>query len=216
MPVINTFKSITMKVLIVFNHPYTGSYGNSILESVIKGLKQGNHEIDLIHLDEDKFDPVMRSKDLKAFVMATNNPEGSYALLDKQVLQYKERLESADHLIFIFPIWWELMPALTKGFIDKVIFPGIAYNYNKKGNRMIGRLRKLKGVTMITTMNTPGIFYKLIFGNAIKKAMLLGTFWKIGVPNRKWISLNYVKFTSQKKREKWLGAIETKFSNYIG
>jgi hypothetical protein len=78
---------------------------------------------------------------------------------------------------------------------------------------MIGRLKNLKGLTMVTTMNTPKIAYWAIFGNAIKKALLLGTFWKIGVPNRKWISLNYVKFTTQEKRKKWLLDIENKFQN---
>lgn len=200
-----------MRVLIVFNHPYDGSYCKAILEAVKKGLQSAQHEIDLIHLDDDEFDPVMRSKDLKAFVLAAKKPQISYDLLDEQVKDYKDRIEQADHLVFIFPIWWELMPALTKGFIDKIIFPGIAYDYNDKGNRMINRLTKLKGVSMITTMNTPAVAYWALFGNAIKKALLLGTFWKIGIPNRKWISLNFVKFTSQSKREKWLHQIEQRF-----
>ncbi|MCL3781955.1 flavodoxin family protein [Prolixibacteraceae bacterium JC049] len=197
-----------MRVLVVFNHPYEQSYCNAILNSVTKGLEKGGHELDLIHLDNDEFDPVMRAKDLKAFVTASKHPELSYELLDEQVKDYKDRLEKADHLIFVFPIWWEIMPALTKGFIDKIIFPGIAYNYNEKGNRMIGRLKKLKGITMITTMNTPHIAYWALFGNAIKKALLMGTFWKIGVPNRKWINLSFVKFVSQQKREKWLTKVE--------
>lgn len=169
--------------------------------------------MDLIHLDKEEFDPVMRAKDLKAFVLEAKDPEVSFELLDPKVKAYKSKLELAEHLVFIFPIWWELMPALMKGFIDKVIFPGIAYNYNKKGNRLISRLKNLKGVTLITTMNTPQAAYWAIFGNAIKKALLVGTFWKIGVPNRKWISLSSVKSASQEKREKWLLEIETKFKN---
>lgn len=200
-----------MRVLVVFNHPYEGSYCNAILKKTLEGLKQGGHTIDLIHLDNDEFDPVTRAKDLKAFVLAAKQADEAFEMLDEQVKNYKKRLEAAEHLVFIFPIWWELMPALTKGFIDKLIFPGIAYDYNQKGNRMISRLKGLKGVSMITTMNTPKVFYRLLFGNAIRKAMLLGTFWKIGVPNRKWISLNYVKFCSQKKREKWLDQIEVHF-----
>ncbi|MGR5146867.1 NAD(P)H-dependent oxidoreductase [Photobacterium alginatilyticum] len=201
-----------MRVLIVFNHPYEMSFCNAILKAVKRGLDEGNHDIDLIHLDNDNFAPVMRGKDLQAFALARTDPERSQQLLDEQVLDYKQRIERADHIVFIFPIWWELMPALTKGFIDKLIFPGIAYDYNSKGTRMFSKLDKLKGVTMITTMNTPSIAYRLLFGNAIKKALLLGTFWKIGVKNRKWINLTYVKFTSDKKRSKWLANLESSFS----
>lgn len=195
-----------MKVVIIFNHPYEGSFCNAILKAVTIGLKKGNHEIDIIHLDNDNFNPVMTSDDLKAF--RNKKP------VAPQVADYAERLKKADHLVFIFPIWWELMPALTKGFIDKVIFPGVAYDYTNESNtRMKPLWSRLKGVTILTTMNTPKLLYGIIFGNAIKKAMLIGTFWKIGYKNRKWISFNQVKQVSNSKREKWLYQLETRFSN---
>lgn len=202
-----------MRVLIVFNHPYERSYCNSILDSIKEGLEEGKHEFDLIHLDNDNFDPVMRSKDLQAFAIARNEPDKAYKLLDPQVLEYKQRIERAEHIIFIFPIWWELMPALMKGFIDKLVFPGIAYKYSCGGTGMTCTLAKLRGVTMITTMNTPSITYKLLFGNAIKKALLMGTFWKIGVKKREWINLTNVKGVSNNKRQKWLSSIQTKFAS---
>jgi putative NADPH-quinone reductase len=201
-----------MNVLIVFDHPYKKSYCSAILESVKKGLKQAGHQIDLIDLVEDGFDPVMHEQDLEAYVIALNNPEKANKLLSPQVKEYKERLNKAQHIIFIFPIWWALMPALTKGFIDKLIFPGFAYEFNKKGTRLIGKLKNLQAVTMITTMNTPRFIYSTLMGNAIKKALLFNTFWNLGIKKRKWISLNMVKFVSQEKRVKWLASIENKFS----
>lgn len=191
-----------MKVVIVFNHPYEGSYCNAILNSVTKGLQKANHEVDLIHLDKEGFNPVMTSQDLKAFV--ERKP------IDPKVIEYKERLEQADHLVFIFPIWWELMPAMTKGFIDKVIFPGVAYEY-KSDYKMSPLFKKIKSVTVITTMNTPKVLYRFIFGNAIRKAIITGTFWKTGYKNRKWISFNMVKMVSDEKRKLWLDKVEKRF-----
>jgi NAD(P)H dehydrogenase (quinone) len=193
-----------MKVVIVFNHPYDGSYCNAILQSVISGLQDANQEVDLIHLDNDGFNPVMTARDLKAFT--ERNP------VDPHVINYKERLAVADHLVLIFPIWWELMPAMTKGFIDKVIFPGAAYAYSKSGYRMIPLFKKIKSVTVITTMNTASIVYRLIFGNAVKKAIMTGTFWKTGYKNRKWINLSMVKMVSDQKRKKWLAKINRRFA----
>lgn len=201
-----------MKTLIVFNHPYEGSFCNAILESVLAGLKKGGHETDVIHLDKDKFDPVMSKTDLAAFVKARSDVKDAMSMLSPQVLDYKKRLEDADRLVFIFPIWWELMPALTKGFIDKLIFPGIAYQYDENG-KMKFCLNKLKNVTVITTMNTPSFLYRTIFGNAIKKSLLRGTFWKLGFFKCKWISLNMVKDSSEKKRKDWLKKIEKRFVN---
>jgi NAD(P)H dehydrogenase (quinone) len=193
-----------MKAVIIFNHPYEGSFCNAILNSVSKGLKEANYEMDLIHLDKETFNPAMTANDLKAF--RDKKP------VDLKVIEFDARIKNADHLIFIFPIWWELMPALMKGFVDKVIFPGVAYDYTNANNTLMKPLWKnIKTVTMITTMNTPNWLYWSLFGNAIKKAMMLGTFWKMGYKNRKWISFNQVKFVSREKREKWLARLENKF-----
>ena len=193
-----------MKVNIVFNHPYKGSYCYAILEAVKKGLAQAGHEVDVIHLDDDGFNPVMTAEDLLAF----RNKKS----IDPQAQDYIQRIKAADHLVFIFPIWWELMPALMKGFIDKVIFPGETYDYTRSGYGMVTLMNHLKSVTVITTMNTPAIMYQLIYGNAIKKSLIKGTFKKSGIKNVKWLSLNMVKASSIQKREKWLKQIEERFA----
>lgn len=195
-----------MKVVIVFNHPYEGSFGNAILKAVTKGLKIANHEVDLMHLDNDGFNPVMSKADLKAFVQ--------HKPVDPQVIDYNERLEKADHLVFIFPIWWDLMPAMTKGFVDRVLTPGVVYDHHPRGFGLVPLLKNLKGVTIITTMNKPKIMYSLIIGNLIKKAMIKSVFKTMGYKNLKWISYNMVKSVSQQKRVIWLTDIENRFSKF--
>lgn len=195
-----------MKVVIVFNHPYEGSYCTALLTACLQGLQSANHEVDLIHLDKDGFNPVMTAADLKAF--RDKKP------VDPKAIEYGQRLATAEHLIFIFPIWWELMPALMKGFVDKVIFPGVAYDYTDAKNTMMRPLwENVNGVTLITTMNTPNWLYWGLFGNAIKRAFMWGTFWKMGYKNRKWISFNEVKMVTPEKRQQWLKDIEKRFSN---
>lgn len=195
-----------MKVAIVFNHPYEGSFGNAILNAVTKGLEKASHQVDLMHLDNDGFNPVMSKADLKAFV--------EHKPIDPQVIDYNKRLVKADHLIFIFPIWWDLMPAMTKGFIDRVLGPGVVYEHHPRGFGLLPLLKNLKGVTVITTMNKPKIMYSLLIGNLIKKAMIKSVFKTMGYKNLKWVSYNMVKAVSQKKREKWLADMENRYSKF--
>lgn len=195
-----------MRIVIVFNHPYEGSYNNAILNAVTKGLQKANHEIDLMHLDNDGFNPVMSKADLKAFV--------NHKPIDPQVIDYNNRLEKADHLIFIFPIWWDLMPAMTKGFIDRVLSPGVVYDHHPRGFGLVPLLKNLKSVTIITTMNKPKIMYSLLIGNLIRKAMLRSVFKTMGYKNLNWISFALVKSVSQKKRENWLNNLENRFSKF--
>lgn len=199
-----------MKTLIVFNHPYEGSFCNAILDAAQEGLAESGQPCRLIHLDKDGFDPVMRAKDLKAFAMAGKEGEKALTDVDPLVMQYKEKIEWAEHLVMIFPIWWMSVPAMTKGFIDKVIFPAIAYDM--VGNRLQSRLSSLEKVTVITTMNTPADIYKERFGNAIENTLIKGTFHQIGIKNVEWLSLNKVRQTSQEQRLEWLELVSDIFS----
>lgn len=194
-------KRTDMKTLIVFNHPYGGSYCNAVLASVEKGLKDSAQPYRVINLDRDDFDPVMRAKDLIAFAGAGRIGEEALETVDEQVMEYKEHLEWAEHLVMIFPIWWMTAPAMTKGFIDKVIFPAIAYDMDK--GRLVSRLA-IRKVTIITTMNTPADIYKDMFNNSIEGSLIKGTFRQIGIEDVRWISLNGVKQATQDQRTEWL------------
>lgn len=193
-----------MRTIIVFNHPYEGSYCNAILESVIAGLKKSRHDVDLIHLDKDKFNPAMSQDDLKSFL--------AHKPVDPQVIDYVNRLKKADHLIFIFPIWWDIMPATTKGFIDRVLFPGVVYEHHPRGFGLIPLLKGLRGITIITTMNKPRIMYSLLIGNLIRKVMIKSVFKTMGYKNLNWISFTSVKSVRQETRVKWLLDLENRFS----
>mgnify|MGYP003413148322 FL=1 len=198
-----------MNSLIAFNHAYGGSFCGAILAAVERGLKTGDHKCRVINLDQDDFDPVMRSKDLLAFVGAGRAGKDALDAIDDQVREYKEHLEWAEHLVMIFPIWWMTTPAMTKGFIDKVIFPGIAYDM--KDGRLVSRL-SLRKVTVITTMNTPADVYRDVFGNPLEGSLIKGTFRQIGIENIEWTSLNEVKQVSNEQRETWLEDIERRFA----
>lgn len=195
-----------MRTIIIFNHPYKRSYCNAILKSVRKGLQKSGHEIDLMHLDDDRFNPKMSSADLKAFV--------EHRAVDPQVLDYHERLKKTDHLIFIFPIWWDIMPATTKGFIDRVLSPGLAYDHHPRGFGLVPLLHNLKSITVITTMNKPKIMYSLLIGNLIRKVMIKSVFRTMGYKNVRWISYTSVKRVSHERRVKWLIHLENKFSKF--
>lgn len=145
-----------MRTIIVFNHPYELSYCNAILHAVTKGLKNAYHDVDLMHLDNDGFNPAMSKDDLKAFV--------EHQSIDPQVIDYNQRLEKADHRVFIFPIWWDQMPAMTKGFIDRVFSPGVVYDHHPRGFGLVPLLKNLKSVTMfICTITLIMLFLMALF-----------------------------------------------------
>ena len=155
-------------------------------------------------LNNAKLHPAMSKADLKAFI--------DHKPVDPQVKNYTERLQKADRLLFIFPIWWGIMPATTKGFIDRVLSPGIAYDHHRHGFGLVPLLKHLNSITIITTMNKPRIMYTKLIGNLIRKVMLKIVFKTMGYKNLEWISFTSVKSVIQQKRIKWLTNLKDRFS----
>lgn len=199
-----------MKTLIIYYHPHEGSFCSALRDSVKAGLHKGQHECKTIDLDKDGFDPVMRAKDLKAFVQAGRIGEEGLDGVDPIVLRYRKKLRWAEHIVMIFPIWWMTMPATVKGFVDKVIFPGVAYKMDS--GKLVSMMSELKHVTIITTMNTPAEVYRNQFCNSLEGSLIKGTFNQIGIHDIRWISLNMVKQVGDEKRWLWLDEIEKEFA----
>ena len=195
-----------MKTLIIYNHPHEGSFCSAIRDAVQTGLDTGGHSYKLINLDADGFDPVMREKDLEAFVQSSRNDGKGIEGIDPLVRMYADKMRWAERIVMIFPIWWMTMPAMTKGFIDKVIFPGLAYRM--EDGKLVNMLTRLKQVVIITTMNTPSAIYETTFGNSLEGSLIKGTFNQIGIHDIRWISLNMVKHVEDEKRWLWLDEIE--------
>jgi putative NADPH-quinone reductase len=199
-----------MKTLIIYNHPHEGSFCSAIRDAVVTGLENGGHRHKIINLDADGFDPVMREKDLGAFVQASRNPGKEIEGLDPLVQVYVDKMRWAERIVMIFPIWWMTMPAMMKGFVDKVIFPGVVYKM--EGGKLVSMLSGLRQVTVITTMNTPADVYRNVFGNSIEGSLIKGTFNQIGIHDIRWVSLNMVKQAGDEKRWLWLDEIENEFA----
>jgi putative NADPH-quinone reductase len=208
-----------MRVLIVLDHPYGAdswenvphrrSFTAALAHAARLGLDRAGHETDLIDLHADGFNPVMSAADLTAWRTGAPPP-------DPLVADYQRRLLAADHLVLAFPIWWEAMPAMTKGFIDKVVAKHVAYGQGRGLRPMTSRLTRLRGVTMLTVMSTPTPLYRLVFGNPVVKLVFRGTFRKIGVRGLRWRNHGGLDRRDEAARGRALAAAEHHFAGLRG
>ncbi len=205
-----------MRVVIVFDHPYTlasaanvvhrRSFTAAVTAAAIRGLATAGHEVDVIDLAADGFDPVMSRQDLVDWRM--------HEMTDPIVLDYQRRVALADHLVFAFPIWWEAMPAATKGFLDRVVTKEFAFREltGAKGNPFVNLLTRLRGVTLLTIMTTPDKAYRWWYRDPVTKIMFKGTFDKIGVKNLRWRNYAGITDRTPEQRQAMLDATETHFA----
>jgi NAD(P)H dehydrogenase (quinone) len=110
-----------MKNLIVYAHPNSGSLNHFFKQTVLESLQESGEEIALRDLNELNFNPVLSLEDMNGQRM------GKVA---DDVQTEQDFITWADRIIFIYPIWWTGMPAIMKGYIDRVFSYGFAYRYD--------------------------------------------------------------------------------------
>lgn len=192
--------------VLVSCHPYEESFNAAIINRIKEATNRTNHTIEHIDLSQINFNPVMSGKELFEFSQARTQRGIKKENLDPLAVDFAQKINKSDHLILVFPIWWELMPAQMKGFIDKVVFPGLFYSYKSEFS-MHAISDTLKKVTVITTMNTPGFLYSVLYKNCISLALVKGTFKKLGIKNVRWINYGFIKNKSVAARTKIIGKI---------
>ena len=111
-----------MKHLIIYAHPNEGSLNHHFLQAVQEILQSKNQEIEIRDLYQLNFNPILSLQDMQGQRI------GKVA---EDVKQEQDYISWADHLTFIYPIWWTGMPAIMKGYIDRVFSYGFAYRYDQ-------------------------------------------------------------------------------------
>ncbi len=172
-----------MSTTIIMAHPWHGSLNKAILDKVTTNLDSKGISYNLIDLNKEEFNPVLNEEDLKLFA------KGDYQ--DEKVGNYQKVITNTKEIIFIFPIWWYGIPAILKGFMEKVMLKGFAYDTSPIG-ALIGKLTHIKRSTVITTSGSPTWMLKLFFGNPLKKSFLNGTLKTVGIKNSQWINFPIV------------------------
>lgn len=127
-----------MNVLVVFAHPRRESFTGALLEEFHRGLLEGGHSVEVVDLYRERFNPCLGEADLVQFTTAGAMPA--------DVLREQARVERAEAVGFVFPVWWWSFPAMLKGWIDRVWSQGWAYDF--KYDKAKGLLNLKKAVLL--------------------------------------------------------------------
>lgn len=193
---------MTKKIAVIIGHPLKGSLNHALAEQYVNEARMGDTEVEIIDLAEKKFplSPDSNRQELRA------RDEAELAKQHQVIQEMIQTLKSADHLVFFFPSWWGTYPAVFKGFIDRVILSGVAFQYGD-GPTNWKRLFAGKTARIFTTFDTPKWFnlfkYRDPSGNSLKHAVL----WYVGVKTIGLTRFDQVRFSDLKKREKWMRVV---------
>jgi len=182
-----------MKFHIIIDHPWSGSFNYAILHSFIEGIKEDRNDFDVLDLNKEIFNPIMSEEELAAYSQGMS--------FDPKIKEYQERLIWSDYLVMIFPIWWMIMPARLKGWMDKVLLPGFAFTTDQEPKPL---LNHITGATIFTTTAVPDDFHRKEFNNALESVLCKGTLNFVGIQEIEWLNFGDTGFTNQAKHKEWL------------
>ncbi|WP_298504217.1 NAD(P)H-dependent oxidoreductase [uncultured Maribacter sp.] len=183
------------KILIINGHPDKESYSFGLSEAYKKGAEKSNAEIKEINIRELTFNPNLQFGYRKRTELEPN-------LLDAQ-----DKIKWADHIVWVYPVWWSSIPAMMKGFLDRILLPGFAFK--KRENSLLSdKCLTGKSARIICTMDQPTWFYKLVYRSPSHNAIKKGTLHYIGVKKVRITAIGPIRLSTEEFRVKWLNKVE--------
>ncbi len=188
-----------MKASVILGHPTPGSFNHALAQAAVGTLQAGGHEVVFHDLYQEQFDPVMTTAEI---------PRG--AAMPPAVERHAAELEAAEGLVIVHPNWWCQPPAILKGWVDRVLRPGRAYNFvpdGKGGGKAVGLL-KIRTALVITTANNPQAKEVELYGDPLEVFWKRVVFGICGIPDVRRLVFAPVIGSSLEQRQAWLGEAE--------
>ena len=189
-----------MKVLILSAHPCADSYCNALTAAAFKGLAAGGHEVTHLDLYEIGFATAMTREEHAAYTAQEPPP-------DPVVREHGELVRNVDALVFVYPTWWSGPPAILKGWLERVLVPGIAFTFDDRG-AVQPALQNIKRIIGISTYGSPWSYVKLINDNGrrlLTRALRLTCGRQASTS---WLGLYSIETTGTAEREAFLDRVQ--------
>jgi NAD(P)H dehydrogenase (quinone) len=193
-------------VSVILGRPNKGSFNHAIAAAAVETLEQNGYEVYFHDLYDEKFDPLLSIEEI---------PKD--ASLSPGIERYCKEITRSEGIIIIHPNWWGQPPAILKGWIDRVIRPGVAYEFieNDKGEGVPIGLLTAKAALVFNTSNTETKREKKVFGDPLETIWKNCIFDLCGVKNFYRRMFNIVVVSSEEQRKEWLKEVRHTIDKYF-
>ena len=195
-----------MIVSVILAHPRPGSFNHAIADTVVQVLTDHGYAVHFHDLYAERFDPVLQDHEI---------PRD--APLDPLIAQHCREIQEADGIIIVHPDWWGQPPAILKGWIDRVIRPGVAYRFceGDDGEGVPVGLLKAQAALVFNTANTQKEREDEVFGDPLELLWGRCVFSFCGVPVFHRRMFTVVVTSTDAKRTAWLAEVDATARQYF-
>ncbi len=195
-----------MKVLLIVAHPNRGSFNHAIAAVCSRVLTDNGHKVIAHDLYEERFNPIL-----------PYDETGRDVALPAEVQRQCDEVSQADGIVIVHPNWWGQPPAILKGWVDRVLRPGVAYEFleGDKGEGIPRGLLKATCAVIFNTSNTESVREKTVFGDPLEAIWKDCVFGLCGVPTVRRRMFNVVVTSSEEERKGWLSEVAATIEKYF-
>jgi len=187
-----------MNVSVILGHPHPGSLNHAIAETAVQALQDGGHCVSYHDLYAEGFDPITTHGEI---------PRG--AALDPVVARHCAEIAEADGIVIVHPNWWGQPPAILKGWIDRVLRPGVAYEFEEgdSGEGIPIGLLRAHTALVFNTANTSQARERTVFGDPLEALWKTCIFELCGVTAFERRMYTIVITSTLEQRRVWLDEV---------
>ncbi len=195
-----------MKILVILGHPDKKSFNHAIAETAVETLHKSGHQVVFHDLYREEFPPILPSGEI---------PKS--APLPQLISSHIDDIVSADGIIVVHPNWWGQPPAVLKGWIDRVIRPGTAYEFNEgdSGEGVPNGLLKARVAVVFTTSNTAEERERAVFRDPLETIWRNCVFGLCGVNNFYRRNFGIMVTSTPAQRGEWLKEVADITNRYL-
>jgi NAD(P)H dehydrogenase (quinone) len=184
-----------MKISVILAHPTPGSFNHAIAETATEALSGNRHDVTFHDLYAENFDPLLASHEI-----------ARSAGLDATLAEHCAEIAAADGIVVVHPNWWGQPPAILKGWLDRVIRPGVAYEFleGDSGEGVPLGLLHARTALVFNTTNTSRERERLVFGDPLETLWKNCVFGLCGVDDFHRSVFGVIVTSTAKQRTEWL------------
>jgi NAD(P)H dehydrogenase (quinone) len=183
------------KIMILIGHSQEGSFCAALGNAYKKGAEESGHKVQLFNLSQMTFDPILREG------FRREQP------LEPDLRAAYEALAACEHLVLIFPLWCGDMPAILKGFLERVLQPDLVARQNSE-NAMNWNIFKNKTARIIMTMGMPVSVYRFWYRGHALKLLTRNILHFVGIKPVRHTLFGMLGTSKPEKRERWIREVE--------
>jgi putative NADPH-quinone reductase len=195
-----------MRISVILAHPNPESFNHAIAKMAVDAIKANGHRIFFHDLYQEKFDPRLNLEEL-----------ANDAILPPVIRKHCDEIAAVDGIVIIHPNWWGQPPAILKGWVDRVIRPGVAYEFTEgdSGEGIPNGLLKARAALVFNTSNTKSEREEEVFGDPLETIWKNCIFGLCGVNNFHRRMFNVIVTSTNDQRRDWLGDVEKDINHFF-